>query len=493
MVYASAMHSIRARLTVSLLVGAGLLLLAATVLLEGAIRAAIEREFDRGLLTKARTLVTLTTQADGAIELDFADEFMPEFDAREHTEYFQLWYANGTVVERSRSLAAADLPRTNAPPDEPRFSDYRLPDGRAGRLVNVAFVPHRKDAKGEEQSGVEATHARGGHTLSAAVAELAVARGREDLDALIFSIRSVLAVFILLLLGSLAVLVRFSISHGLRALAEIGQQVQRLGADALDSRIKLTVDSAELAPIVAQLNSLLDRLDQAFRREQRFSGDVAHELRTPLAELRALAEVGARWPADGEAARRYFQDVLDATDAMARIVTNLLTLARHEAGKHPLACSEFNLAQLVATVWSRLAKQAERKHLRWQPSISPTLRVATDRDHLELILTNLLSNAIAYSPANESIALAATCDGAAQVAISNRVPDLRHEDLAHLFDRFWRKDPARSGGEHAGLGLAIVRTLSDHLGLAVACDLSSDGVFTITLSGLAVVEDVVTS
>ena len=139
------MRSIYSRLTAYLLVGTTLLLFVAGVFFDFAIRAQLEREFDHALLAKAQTLVTLTTQEGGEIELDFADEFMPEFEARENPEYFQLWLADGTLIERSRSLGSHDLSRTNPPLNEPVFSEYRLLDGRAGRLVEMVFIPHVKD------------------------------------------------------------------------------------------------------------------------------------------------------------------------------------------------------------------------------------------------------------------------------------------------------------------------------------------------------------
>ena len=106
------MRSIYSRLTAYLLVGTTLLLFVAGVFFDFAIRAQLEREFDHALLAKAQTLVTLTTQEGGEIELDFADEFMPEFEARENPEYFQLWLADGTLIERSRSLGSHDLSLT---------------------------------------------------------------------------------------------------------------------------------------------------------------------------------------------------------------------------------------------------------------------------------------------------------------------------------------------------------------------------------------------
>lgn len=486
------MRSIHGRLTVFLLVGTGLLLLVAGLFLDTLIRTKLEREFDRALLTKARTLVTLTTQNGGEVELDFADEFMPEFSAAENPEYFELWLADGMLIERSRSLGPNDLPRTNPPLIKPRFSDYRLLNGRPGRLVELMFVPHIKDQKGKEQVGDEATDDQTGRPLSLIQAVFTVARGRQDLDALIRSIRSVLAVTVFVLLGLMAALVRISINRGLQPLREITHKVKGLDARSLSTRVKVLPETAELTPIVTQLNNLLTRIDDVFQRQKQFSGDVAHELRTPLAEMRALAEVGAKWPEDTETIRRFFNDVAEVTREMETIVTNLLTLARCDAGRQQIEWNRIDLSSLIVTVWHRLDRGANKKQLELSNTVPTSTQVYADRDNLELILTNLLSNAIAYSPPNSSIGISTTrSTSVVEVAVTNIAPYLTREDLPRLCDRFWRKEQARKDGHHAGLGLAIVKALADLLNLELSHDLSADRKFKIALLGLTPADTVV--
>ena len=127
--------------------------------------------------------------------------------------------------------------------------------------------------------------------------------------------------------------------------------------------------------------------------------------------------------------------------------------------------------------------------MRLHHSNTAALYVATDHANLEMILSNLLTNAITYSPCHESIDITTRCEGnTVQIVISNLAPDLVREDLATLFDRFWRKDAARTGGDHAGLGMAIVKTLANHLALDLSCELTMDSRFRVVLSGLAAVE-----
>ncbi len=149
-------HSIRGRLTVFLLLSLGLSFLASGGVLYGMIRAQLVDEFDRTLLDKAKTLMTLTEEDKGKVEIDIADKVMPEFAARaddrdnnfmpefgrgEHPEYFMLWLASGALIARSASLGEHDLPRQPTLSNRPVLHNIVLPNGLPGRLIEVAFMP----------------------------------------------------------------------------------------------------------------------------------------------------------------------------------------------------------------------------------------------------------------------------------------------------------------------------------------------------------------
>lgn len=477
------MNSIHGRLSRYLLLGAGLLLLIAFTILEQRFRRQLEREFDHNLLTKAMTLVTLTTQEAGSIELDFADEFMPEFETPKRPEYFELWLADGTLLERSRSLGEKDLPRDNLTLDQPSFNDMTLIDGREGRLVQIRFIPHTKDLPNEENKGDERAYNKDRHPHSDIQAHFSVARGREDLDALIWSIRVTLGVAGLLMLIAMILLVRLSVHRGLEPLREISTQVQAMTAESFSDHIRLKQSIQELDPIVKQLNKLLDRLGKSFERERQFSGNVAHELRTTLAELRAMAEVGGKWPEDKEMIKEFFDDMLSVTDDMQYTITNLMALARCESGKQEVEHCPVNLAELVRETWTRLADQAKEKGLKFDNRLDDII-VFSDRHKVELMLVNLFTNAIEYSPPNEKVIVKITQnDTTIGITVANMTYDLGQSDIDSMFDRFWRKDAARTSRHHAGLGLSLVKALADTLSLKILPRLSQDKAFRIELSG----------
>jgi len=169
------------------------------------------------------------------------------------------------------------------------------------------------------------TRPAAGHVAEGlATAILVVARDREDLDALIRLLNVSFSVVAAVLMAAIAVLVGALLRFGLRPLDEVSRQVETLDAESLDVRIRVPSPPAEIVPVIARLNALLQRLEEAFERERRLSSDVAHELRTPIAELRSIGEVAARWPGNRESVARFFADVREIALQMERIVVHLL-------------------------------------------------------------------------------------------------------------------------------------------------------------------------
>ncbi len=489
------MKSIQGRLTVYIVAGTALLLVAAGIAVDRVLSEQLESEFDRNLLAKAMTLVSLTDQERGVVEFDFSEEFMPEFgEDAERQEYFELWLDDGSTLARSGSLGEnAGLTRSPSANASPVFAHVELPDGRAGKSVQILFVPREdlddEDEEDAEAAGREAADAApGAEPVSEYVkrsAGLVLAKGRGELDQLLVVTRTTLAVAFLSLMAALAVLARVSVNQGLKPLKRIAKEVEGLDANNLHVRLTTDPGSDELRPITRQLNHLLGRLDEAFQREKRFSGNVAHELRTPIAELRALAEVGKEWPNERAMVEGFFGDLVDLADDMERTVVNLLMLARLDAGTQVVELEAINVAQLLDKIWRRLRLDADGKHVELDNRISGRLTVRSDKDKLTLILVNLLSNAVTYSAERSKISIEAQhTDTGIVLAVSNLAMDLNERDLSLIFERFWRKDQARSGGHHAGLGLSLVKALADVLNLKIHPLLDSKKRFTMAVSGL---------
>ncbi len=237
----------------------------------------------------------------------------------------------------------------------------------------------------------------------------------------------------------------------------LANQAARIGPETLDYRFDVAALPRELQPICDRLNDLLARLDQAFKRERRLNADIAHELRTPIAELRALTEVARRWPVDAQQAETYFKDAHDVCLRMESMVEALLALGRSQTRKANIRAERIEVAALVRQAIEALREQIGRKQLTVSESLDEDLVIETDRVMFRRMIENLIGNAVEYSPAGGAVECTARMEsGRAILCIGNTNDSLKSEDLRVMFEPFWRKDAARSGDSHAGLGLTLV-------------------------------------
>lgn len=473
------MKSIQRRLMAGVFCGALALLLGGGTALWWRTRAVLQTEFDTASRAKALALVSLTKQQDGHVELDFAPGSVPEFARRKRPEYFQIWLADGTTLERSASLAGNDLPQRAGTIAQPAVWDLSLPDGRPGRALAIQFTPQldEEDGPGETDESTAG--------VPASSVTLVLARDRASLDRVLAGFEGTLAVVGLLFVAGTAVMVALVVRRGLRPLAGLAAQAAGIDAGSLQRRFPTATMPAELRPICERLNDLLGRLEAAFQRERRVTADIAHELRTPIAELRALTEVALQWPEDANATTRTVQDALEIAQHMEQIVTALLALARCEAGQQTVARQPVALAELLDVTWQPLAVVADRKRLTVERHLPADLHLRTDPTLLRSLLRNLLSNAVEYTPAGGCIEIhGSASDAGFQLALTNSNDNLSAEDVAHLFEPFWRKDAARADSSHCGLGLTVAAALAHALGLELRATLPRPGEVCLTLSGI---------
>jgi signal transduction histidine kinase len=261
-------------------------------------------------------------------------------------------------------------------------------------------------------------------------------------------------------------LVRVVLGRGLAPVEHLADRTAEIGAATLDQRLRVDDLPIELQPIAAALNGLVARLQRSFERERRFSSDVAHELRTPLAELHTLAEMGRQWP--DQATPEAFGEALTITQEMEAMIVKLRQLARTESGTGPMDLQPVALSASIHAAWEPLRAQADARDIRLVPTLIDAT-IVTDPLLWRSIVSNLLENAVTYGPPGSAIGVEADAD---HIAIRNPAGDLNSDDLPNLFDRFWRKDAARTGYGHSGLGLSLVRGFCDLLGWHITATLT---------------------
>lgn len=274
----------------------------------------------------------------------------------------------------------------------------------------------------------------------------------------------------LLALGALlSLLVYAGIRRGLAPLTKLTDQVGNRSVNAL-SPIGMTQAPDEVHALVQAINGLLGEVERSVHQEKRFLDDAAHQLRTPLAGLISQVELAQQETSDPALAERLAK-VHTGAQRSAHLVHQLLTLARSESNVRHETVDLAALARDVAREWTPRALAAGMD-LGYEGV--EHLRLEGDPLQLREALSNLIDNALRYTPAGSTITLRvdATPSGA-NLAVEDNGPGLSRDDMAHVFQRFWRGSQLPGG---CGLGLAIVREIAHrHGGEATATPLSPHG------------------
>ncbi|MCX6954424.1 MAG: sensor histidine kinase N-terminal domain-containing protein [Verrucomicrobia bacterium] len=463
------MNSLRRQLTRTLLGAITVLLGTALVAMALLVRHALLGSFDAALQTKTLAVSSLVETEDGRVQFDFSDDFLRGFGAEGPRTYFEIWDAAGVVIARSPSLAKGDLPREALGREAPGPAwALNLPGGGRGRAVGIDFTVKPSNPAQP--------------MIPAPRVQLVVATDSAETEATLLRLLATFAGCGALLIAAVWLVVPWALRRGLAPLDEFGSEVARLTADTLSAPVSVAGLPVELRSVAERLNELLARLAKSFERERRFSADLAHELRTPLAELRSLAECALKWPEARDPATD--RDVLEIALQMEVLVSRMLQLARGEHQQLAAVLVPVDLPGLVSEVWRPLAARAEARGLRATFAVEPGT-VSADAVLLRGILQNLFENAVAHAPAGTEIRVsgASAADGQGYVLrCANAAGDLTPEDVGQLFERFWRKESARStGGRHLGLGLSLARMFALAMRWRLTAALTPDGWLEFTL------------
>lgn len=260
---------------------------------------------------------------------------------------------------------------------------------------------------------------------------------------------------------------------GLGPLRRVTALAASLDANRLDARLPERRVPAEIETLVQAFNAMLARLQDSFRRLSEFSGDIAHELRTPIGTLMVQTQVALSEARDVEQYREVLYSSLEEYERMAQMVADMLFLAQADNGQLRPSTAPVDLAAEVRALFDYLDAWAEERGVRLalEGAAQP---VPGDRLMLRRALSNLLTNAIRHSPAGAEVRVRLSDEGElTRLSVENSGEPIPPEHLPRLFDRFYRLDPARRRqAEGAGLGLAIVKSIVDAHGgrIAVASD-----------------------
>lgn len=227
----------------------------------------------------------------------------------------------------------------------------------------------------------------------------------------------------------------------------------------MSGRIDPATLPAELLPLCDAFNKMLDRLDDGIRRLSQFSGDIAHEMRTPLATLLGRTQVTLSQPRTHAQLLDVLENNMEEVEQLSRLVTDMLFLAQAESAQAGLEREPVQLGEVTDTVIAYMQVLAEERYIRF--AASGDARIIGDAGLVKRAVTNLASNAVRYGSADSTIGINISSVGeVVKLSVSNVGPVIAAEHHSRLFDRFYRIDSARSRDEGgSGLGLAIVKAI----------------------------------
>ena len=452
--------SLSARITLLLVLTSLVVLGAGSKWMDWRIDHAMENRFEQNLLTQALTLRTVVQM---------------EADAPLHQQLLRPSHAlNGTDPTYYQVECPGMPPLRSNPP---------LPTNPQGWENDVPLAPRFKTVHHKHahlvfvQFGFVAAQGPGGRTVAPLAADadaagpgaqamcvMLFAQDRHAMDELLGTID-----WILLLSPALALLIALLavplvVRHGLRPMEVLIERMRGIGPNVPGQRLAPT-GVRELDPLVARFNDVLARMDAGLANERQFASGLAHETRTRLAELRALAEVETRYPS-GRSLPDVLTEVSSIGAELEATVTALLLLTRLQSRIESPDWQELALAPWLERQLQRQQATAMARGVELRGEFPHPRRLRTDPALLEVVIANLLANACSYAPPGDVVTLRLEQDG---VRIDNAAPGLEADDLAKLGQRFWRKQLPHTA--HAGLGLALARAAAQVLELSLVFQL----------------------
>ncbi len=437
----AASWSLAARLTAWYVGSAFLLILLATGFLYWALVTNLDREDDQLLRDKIHVLGTILGEEVGATTALEREVERETGAGRRVPVFLRVLDREGRLVLETPGMSDR-LPRELFPdPDAGPGREVETPTGQAYRVLAARITADAGPASGYlVQAALDRTY-------------------EEDL---LSGYRRDLGIVLGITLALCALAGYQIVRRCLKPVHAIAERVQGIQPTTLNERLPVAGLPAELSVLAVRFNAMLDRLEDSFSRLARFSADIAHELRTPVNNLRGEVEVALGKPRSLDEYREVLGSALEECGRLARIIDSLLFLARSESPQARVVGESLDVGAELATVREFYEAAAAEKGVTLRVAAGAGIVAALDRTLLQRAVGNLVANALDHTPAGGVITLAARTTGQeVALEVADTGCGIPPEHLPHIFDRFYRVDQARTNASgRVGLGLAIVQSIA---------------------------------
>ncbi len=413
---------------------------------------------DTGMQAHAVSVAVLVRYTDDATgNVYFDNSLLPESIDPNHPDQFKVWADRSGLLARSEDWPEG-LPLEPGGNEHWNFTWAGVPY-HALRITHVPIL----DREGSDTSPPQ--------TLTIVYASPTI-RIRQQVRAA----AAFIALVSLLLLGATAWLAFWGIRRGLLPLQALAQQAAGVSAQSWQlEETKEADEIEELRPLTEAMTQMLARLERSFVQQREFLGNAAHELKTPVAVLKSTLQSLLQRPRSSEEYRAGLQASLQDLDRLERLLQWMLRLARAEQRAQNAGQRELDVIDIPSTceeAVERIRALAESHNTSINLTTNGPVPFRADPEDLELVWTNLLENAVRYSPDGGSVEVAIKQDvQGAKVIFQDHGVGISETDLPHIFERFYRGDPSRTratGG--SGLGLAIAKALVEAYGGSIEAE-----------------------
>ena len=441
---------------------------------------------DNSLLMHIKALLTLTEiKTDGSIDFEFKDEIMHEFHEKTGKAFFLLLRrSDHSEIGRSNSTLNINLSLPFDLDDLRKgktfFWNMKIGDKRYHCAARIEIPPNENEQ--DEEKGRDKTERKISDIKNELVFIVGIDKSQTDRSFHEIIERTSLSLAMSLIL--LLCVVWIVVNNALEPLIALQRDVDKITEQNL---VPVNVPPIkEIESVAESFNRIIDRLKSAFEKEKQFTSDVTHELRTPIAEMRTILEVALKWKEESsENVFKNYEELFKSVVKMQNMVSALLTLSRWDSQSLIISKGNLDLSELTKKILKEYEKPASERNLSLKTDVSENVHLCLDESLFDTIINNLLSNAVEYSTPGSDVHINLKSNETSFLfEVINKTDHLSHEDIPYIFDRFWRKDKSRSDFDiHSGLGLSVVKSISQALHLCLGASIDDKGVFTIQISG----------
>jgi len=405
----------------------------------------------------------------GVVYVSTRSTLMDQLDAKLHDDFEREEHAFEIAVDGTLSWKEVRRRHADESPEAP-WTEVTHPKGGA----DLRWPP-------ESGAGPFRIYERD-YTVAGGTYHIRVGRSMAPMHAELSELLWLLALCFVPVVGLAWLVGHLLARRALRPIDVMTERARHIGAERLSERLPVVSDD-ELGRLATVFNEAFARIEGSFERLRGFTSDAAHELRTPLAALRTVGEVGLGGSRDAEAYRDVIASMLEETGRLTRLVEELLELSRGDARSAPIAREPVDVVALVQSVCNQLDVLAAERKQELIVEGDEQAVVPGDAGALRRAITNLVDNAIRHGPAAAPVRVRIKSENEAVVlSVEDEGPGIPAQHRKRIFDRFYRADPARAGTA-TGLGLSLAAQAAEAHGGRIELETRPAGgtVFRVTL------------